>query len=120
MIRHELIRDPGILIVKPEGRLEKADFDRLKQVVDPFIEANGELRGLMIEAESFPGWDNFAALASHFEFVREHHRRIARVAAVTDSGFLSILPRLAVHFIDADVRHFDYEDRDKALSWLGE
>ena len=46
MIHHELITDRGILIVKPEGRLEKADFDRLKQVVDPFIEATGELRSL--------------------------------------------------------------------------
>lgn len=120
MIHHELISDRGILIVKPEGPLEKADFDRLKQVVDPFIEANGELRGLMIETESFPGWDDFAALTSHLEFVREHHRHIARVAAVTDSGFLSILPRIADHFIHAHIRHFDYSDREEALSWLEE
>jgi hypothetical protein len=29
-------------------------------------------------------------LLSHFKFVKNHHRHIAKVAAVIDSGFLSI------------------------------
>lgn len=39
-----------------------------------------------------------------------------RVAAVTGSGFLTILPKIADYFVSADVRHFDYEERGKALN----
>ncbi|HEU5338126.1 MAG TPA: STAS/SEC14 domain-containing protein [Sulfuricaulis sp.] len=118
MIAHELRRDTGILIVSPQGPLEKSDFEMLAREVDPYIEEKGGLRGLMIQAKSFPGWHDFAALVSHFNFVKDHHQRIAKVAAVTDSGFLAILPSIAKHFVQAEVRHFDYGDKEKALKWL--
>ena len=118
MIHHELVRDQGILIVIPEGPLQQADFEALAQLVDPYIESKGELRGLLIQTESFPGWANFAALLSHLKFVKDHHRHIAKVAAVTDSGFLTIMPSIVSHFVHAQVRHFDYADKQNALAWL--
>lgn len=42
----------------------------------------------MIQAGSFPGWESFAALVSHMRFVRDHHRSIGKVAAVSDSIIL--------------------------------
>jgi hypothetical protein len=110
--------DEKILVITPEGSLEATDFERLAKEVDPYIEAKGTLNGLMIYTESFPGWENFAALLSHIKFVKEHHRNIEKVAAVTDSGFLSILPRVASHFVHADVKHFSYQDKNVALDWL--
>ncbi len=118
MIKHELHRDTGILIVTPQGRLEAADFEKLARDVDPYIKENGRLGGLMICAQSFPGWNDFAALISHLRFVKDHHRNIARVAAVTDSGFLSVAPRIAKFFVQAEVKHFDYKDKEAALAWL--
>ena len=118
MIHHELLAEERILVVTPEAALEKADFDKLREIVDPFIAEHGPLAGLMICVESFPGWENFAGLMSHLRFVKDHHRLIKKVAAVTDSGFLSILPRVADHFVQAEVRHFDYADRQAALDWL--
>jgi hypothetical protein len=120
MIAHELLRDKGILIVKPEGPLEKTDFETLAREVDPYIEAQGKLNGLLISAKLFPGWKNFAALVSHLRFVKNHHQKIKKVAAVTDSGFLSIMPHIATHFVDAEVQHFEYRDKDHALEWLTE
>lgn len=118
MISHELLRDEGILIVSPQGRLESADFTRLAQEVDPYIQEKGKLAGLMIYAEAFPGWDDLGALLSHLKFVRDHHKFITKVAAVTDSTLLSIMPRVVDHFVSAEVRHFDYRDKDAALAWL--
>ena len=37
---------------------------------------------------------------------------------MTDSAILSILPLVARHFVKAQVRHFDYADKDRALNWL--
>lgn len=118
MLEHELWRELGILIVTPKGALQAQDFERLAMEVDPYLAEAGQLRGLMIYAESFPGWADFAALVSHIRFAKDHQQRIARIAAVTDSGFLSILPKIANHFVKADVRHFAYADKQAALAWL--
>ena len=72
----------------------------------------------MIYAEAFPGWDHLGALISHLKFVKDHHKQIKKVAAVTDSTLLSIMPRVVDHFVSAEVRHFDYRDREAALEWL--
>ena len=72
----------------------------------------------MIEAPSFPGWENFAALLSHLRFVRDHHRKIERIAVVTDSALLAAAPKIASHFVSAQVRTFDTASRAAALAWL--
>ena len=101
MIKFELLRDRRILLITPDGPLERADFEQLAEEIDPFIAANGKLAGVMIHAKSFPGWESFGALVSHLKFVADHHRQIERIAAVTDSGFLKIVPRIARHFVQA-------------------
>ena len=118
MIYYDLLSDRGILVVSPEGALEKDDFEMLSALVDPYIAEKGKLNGLMIEAEWFPGWDDFAALVSHVQFVENHHQHIGRVAVVSDSTVLSIVPHVASHFVRAEVRHFPYVAKDEALHWL--
>ena len=118
MVEHELLPADGILILRPRGRLEAGDFENLAREVDPYIEANGKLHGIMIDAESFPGWANFAALVAHLRFVRDHHRTIEKVAVVSDSGFLSVAPKVATHFVRADLRHFPESQGEAALNWL--
>ena len=121
MLKYELNRAEGILILEPTGPLESTDFEKLARVVDPYIIDKGTLNGLMIYAKSFPGWDDFAAFLSHIKFVKNHHQKIKKIAAVTGSGFLSIMPQVANHFIQviqAEVKHFDYDKKDAALDWL--
>jgi hypothetical protein len=110
MLNYELNRAENLLIIEPVGPLESTDFEKLVQEVDPYIAEKGKLNGLMIHAKSFPGWDNFAAFLSHMKFVKNHHQKIKKIAAVTGSGFLAIMPQVASHFIQADVRHFDYDE----------
>jgi hypothetical protein len=54
MVKFESLGDRGILILSPDGPLEKADFERLSQEIDPFIATHGGLTGLMIYAKPFP------------------------------------------------------------------
>ena len=118
MVDYELLRSEGILAIRPKASLEATDFQRIAQEVDPYIEANGKLHGVMIDAESFPGWKDFAALVSHLRFVRDNHRRIRRFAVVSDTKLLALAPKLASHFVSAEVRTFDVADRAAALAWL--
>ncbi len=118
MIDAKLLREEGILVVSPADKLQPEDFEQLRLLVNPYIEEHGNLNGLLIDAEHFPGWANFSGLLSHLRFVQNYQTKIKRVAAVTDNGFLAILPNVAKHFVAADVRYFEYHDRDKALDWL--
>jgi hypothetical protein len=118
MVEFELLKPDGILILHPHGRLEAADFENVAREVDPYVESNGTLHGLLLDAAAFPGWKDFAALIAHFKFVRDHHRKIEKVAVVSDSSFLSVAPKFASHFVKADVRHFAQAQRDEALAWL--
>jgi hypothetical protein len=70
----QLLRDR----ITTRGPLEKEDFEQLAKEIDPFIAANGKLVGVMIHTESFPGWESFGALVSHFKFVADHHRQLLR------------------------------------------
>ena len=118
MVEQELLQTEGILILRPQDRLEAADFEQLAREIDPYIGANGNLHGLMLDAEAFPGWQDFAAMVAHLRFVRDHHRKIEKVAVVSDSTFLGVAPRFASHFVQADVRHFAHAQREEALAWL--
>jgi len=120
MLKYELLRDEGVLIVTPQGPLEKADFEALAEVVDPYITSVGKLKGLMIYTKSFPGWNDFAGLVGHIKFVKEHQQHIDKVAAVTDNTFLVVMPKIADHFVKAEVKHFDYEEKTSAMKWLTE
>jgi hypothetical protein len=118
MIRHELLREQGILVVRPAGPLRAEDFSALAAAVDPYLEQHGALNGLMIDAPAFPGWENFAGLISHLRFVREHHRRIRRVAVVSDSALLAAGPKIASHFVAAELKTFPSAERAAALAWI--
>jgi len=50
--------------------------------------------------------------------VKDHQSKIEEVAAVSDSGFLRIIPGVASHFVKAEIKHFNYDDKDRALEWL--
>jgi hypothetical protein len=114
MIHCELLRDRPILIITPDGPPEKVDFERPAGKIDPAIASREELTGVMVCAKSFPGWRSFDALFSHLKFIAEHHRRIDRIAVVSDSELLKLLPR----FAEVRIKHFGFEEKDRALVWL--
>ena len=116
-LEFELLEDQGLLVLEPQDELEADDFERVAREIDPFIDRVGGLAGLVVVAEEFPGWDDFAAFTAHFRFVREHHRSIRRVALVTSSRVLSALPGLAGLFVDAEVKQFPLDRRAEALTW---
>jgi hypothetical protein len=118
MISFNLDEITGVLTVRPEEKLEAQDFQALSAAVDPFIEEKGELTGLIIETEKFPGWKEFAGMIEHFKFVRDHHREIAKVALVTNSKIADLAESLGKHFIKADIKHFPFEELESAKSWI--
>ena len=118
MITHTLDKEHSILHLRPEGALEKTDFEGLAKVVDPYIKESGGLAGLIVEAPKFPGWSSFGAMVAHLKFVREHHRYIKKIAVVTDSAMGNVAEHLVSHFVSAEVRHFPANAVEAAKRWV--
>ncbi len=118
MIDHTLDTANAILYVRPESSLEEDDFIQLAKTVDPYIEKTGDIAGLIIQTPTFPGWKNFAAMVTHFRFVRDHHKHIKKVGLVTDSSLGDIAEHLASHFVSAEVRHFSAGELEAAKQWI--
>ena len=118
MIEHTLDTTHSILYVRPKSALEQADFEQLAKTVDPYLGETGELAGLIIEAPRFPGWEGLGAMAAHFRFVRDHHKRIKKVGLVTDSALGNVAERLASHFVSAEIRHFSAGELEAAKQWV--
>lgn len=116
-IRISVEEDRRVVRVRPAGRLSKDDFIRLADEIDPLIKRWGALNGLVIESRDFPGWESVGALIRHVSFVSDHHRKIRRIAVVTDSTLGSIAERIAGHFVAARIKQFDADDLDVALNW---
>jgi len=118
MIEVEMNIKHSILTIRPAGPLSQHDFVKAALLVDPVITKKGALAGVIIHAESFPGWQNFAALLGHFRFIRGHHQHIKKVAVVSDSSVLIVFPEIAAHFISAELKHFHFGDYDEAMAWI--
>lgn len=119
MIEYTLDRESSVLHVRPTGPLAGEDFDNLAKTVDPFIELTGGLRGLILETARFPGWEDLGAAIRHFRFVRDHHRKIKKIAAVTDSPLGDAAEHIASHFVAAEIRHFPAGRVEDAKAWIG-
>lgn len=118
MLNHELVHDLGIFVLSPAGPLETADIDEFARRVDPYIEKNGDLKGMIIYTETFSGWKDIASFGSHIMFIRDHHKSVEKVATVSDSKLLSMLQGIVGYFVNPEVRHFHFSEEEAALEWL--
>ena len=118
MLNVNLDEKLGIVTLEPDTKLSKDDFIGAAKIVDPYIEKFGKLNGLIIHVKSFPGWDSFGALIKHLKFVKEHHKKVACIAFVTDSPIGGFAEHVASHFISAEIKHFSFEHLDDARMWI--
>ena len=118
MIEHTLDTEHSILYLRPKSALKQDDFVQLAKTVDPYIEKTGDLAGLIIEAPKFPGWESLGAMAAHFRFVRDHHKRIKKIGLVTDSAMGNVAENFASHFVSAEIRHFSAGELEAAKQWV--
>jgi len=118
MLEHSLDPASGILHLRPQGALEKEDFAKLAQTVDPYVEKHGRLTGIIVDAPQFPGWDGFGAMAAHIRFVRDHHKKVQKIAVVTDAALGNLAEKFASHFVAATIKRFHAGEVQAAEQWI--
>jgi hypothetical protein len=118
-VSHRLFPELGVITVEIKEALRARDFDALALTADVWIEAHGDLQGLVLHVRAFPGWENFGSVLRHARFVRDHHSKITKVALSADSKLARLLPHVGEHFVKAEVRAFPYDDLEGAIKWAG-
>jgi hypothetical protein len=116
MIKSELDSDMGVLIVCLTGPLAVADFDTLAEEFSAAVGSHARLRGLLIDTPHFPQWEGLSGVRAHLRFIATHHRRIRRVAIVTDNLLVRLAPLVARFALHLSVRHFVPSERTAALN----
>jgi hypothetical protein len=107
-----------VAVLEPDGPLSESDFKVASAKIDALIEESGNLKGIVVHAKSFPGWDSIAALIAHLRFVKNHHKKLSRVALATESVAAHIAEIFAGHFVMAEIKIFSYGDVAKATQWV--
>ncbi len=120
MLDVTLDRELALAVLEPKGTLSEADFESAARIIDPMIAEMGQLKGIVIYTEHFPGWDSLAAMGSHFQFVHDHHQQLKRVALVTASPVGKLLQTFAQHFVAAEIQAFMYDDLSAAKNWVAQ
>jgi hypothetical protein len=116
-VTHRLLPESGVLVVEVTDPLRAQDLDALAATADAWLATHDGLPGVVLHARTFPGWENVGGLLRHVRFVRDHHRAVRRVALAADARLADLVPRLAEHFVKAEIRHFGYDELDDAVAW---
>lgn len=116
----EIDVDHGLLILRPsqDHALTEYDFELISDIADSYLSEHDSIYGILISSRHFPGWQGFSAMMSHMKFVHDHHRKIERIAVVTNSPMGKFADHIADHFVRAEIKSYEYDQYDIALDWL--
>ena len=116
---YSLLRtDQGTVKQEAQFSLGVGWFTSAASIIDGYIEKAGKLNGIIIQVESFSGWDSFSGFTAHMKFVKEHHKEVSYVALVTDSLLAEFAEHIVNHFVSAEVKHFSFDALDDATKWI--
>jgi hypothetical protein len=113
-----LEKESKIATLELEKPLSKDDFLFAKSIIDPFIEQNGKLNGIIIYTKDFPYWNSFSGFISHMKFIKNHHQDVKKLAFVTDSFVGEVGEHVGSHFVSAEVKNFDFDSLKEAKEWI--
>ncbi len=118
-IPHELLPEPGVLVVRPNRKLNAGDIEAVDATVDAWLKTGRSLKGVVIHATSFPGWESVGSFLRHARFVRERGEEIQRIALVVNGKLPELVATIAERLVNARVRHFPYQEYSAAFQWTG-
>jgi hypothetical protein len=112
------IEHSDVLVVEPHEPLRIEDIDALAATTDDMRAGNGGIRGVVVHAETLPGWASLGSLWRHVRLARRQAHEVSRVAIAAGGQLAHVAPHLARMLVnDVEVIRFDYEQLDEAVAW---
>jgi len=107
------------LKLRVSGKLDEGDFQKIGAEVDQLIRMRGQVK-LLIDATDFTGWASMHAASKHFAFVRDHHKKIEKIALIAGHEWQHWIAGMAGVFVHPELKVFDKDELAAAESWLGQ
>jgi hypothetical protein len=106
-----------IIGLKIDGKIETADLDRVVQSIENQLKPGQKLR-IYVEVENWSGM-SVEAFIQDLKFSLQHLQGFDREAIVSDHLWLKTLATVGnTLFFGVEVRHFTFDERDKAIEWI--
>ena len=118
MISCTLFDDIGVCLLELAGQVTAQDLDEASQAVNEYLAKHQHFNGLVVHAEFFPWWADFAALVGHLKFSGNCHQTLVRVAICSDIDMAGLLPTIGDHFFAAEVRSYKDDQVSEAMHWV--
>ena len=117
MIEIQTNASNGLIEATVTGQLRADDFGSVAPQVDKFIEQHDKV-SVLLDLTGFHGWEDVAAARTHFRFIKDHHKRIERIAVVANKTWQHWIAAVIGTFISAKEKCFDANQKDEARNWL--
>lgn len=76
--------DGDVLRVQPGGPITTEDMATLTRTVDGYLTDHPKIDGVMMQTKTFPEFASMGSFADYARFIADHHKKVQRVALVTD------------------------------------
>lgn len=98
------------------GHIDKRDYEIMLPLLEEKIKQHGKIR---VYAEVYEVEDySLKALWEDIKFDFKHASDFSRAAVVGDRKWLDWLTMIAKPFTSAEVKYFDFTQRDQAWAWI--
>ena len=116
MIKTEVISANALRIIAPD-KLKTEDFRQIAPQIDSLISQYGKIR-LLIDASGFNGWENIAAFENHARFIKNHQKKVERIAVIAGHDWQHWLVSAVRMFLYPEIRAYDKSHESEALRWI--
>lgn len=106
----------ALVAFRISGNIDKNDYDVMLPVLEERIKQHGKIK---VYAEVWEVEDiSIGALWDEIKFDFKHAADFSRVAIVGDQKWIDWITLAAKPFTTAEVKYFDFTQRDQAWAWI--
>lgn len=116
MLRHIFDHETGIFEIEVDGAPDAESYRNLIHAMDAEIAAQGKI--LILEIIRDVGWISPGVWWEDMGWSFRHLKDIARLAVVTDKGWVGPIAKMMNAVMSAEIRLFDFGEVEKAREWL--
>lgn len=116
MLTYRLDNETGIIEIDIDGAADAESYRALVRDMDAEIAAQGKI--LILETIRDVGWISPGIWWEDMGWSFHHLKDIARVAVVTDKGWVGPIAKMMAAVMAAEIRLFDFSEAGKAREWL--
>lgn len=108
----------GVLLLDVQNPFNEDDFKTISSIIDPYFEAHGELKGIIINSKKFPYWTSTQNRGEYLNFASNNHHKFKKAALGMGGFFTKIVARIARGRVHPQIKIFKYNEIEKAQDWI--